>query len=385
MASLSRPFTYTTRTSPRLRHLLRPLTPTASFTTTPPCKATSTPSPSTSKRTAIVTGAARGIGKAIALRLARDGYDLCINDIPANTAACEAVAQEIRSLGQNACVAPADISHSDQADALVQTSVKHLGPLNTFVANAGIAQVKPLLDLTNADFERIFRVNVFGCQNCYRAAARQLIAQGTCTPAAPGKLIGAASIVAFKPFALLSHYSASKWAVRGLTQAYAMEMAEHHITVNAYAPGIVGTDMWELIDEGLGKKKGAKKGDTIKKYAGELIALGRVSVPEDVAKHVSFLASPDSDYVTGQTQVVDGESRSHAPQISVRPAAISCELCLSMISPPLRLLAGLQPLLPDCSKIASFKGTRFQARKEQQPSYPLYNTHTLAVDELAVM
>lgn len=114
------------------------------------------------------------------------------------------------------------------------------------------------------------------------------------------------SIVAFKPFAMLSHYSASKFAVRGFTQAFAMEMAEHKITVNGYAPGIVGTAMWDLIDEELGKKTGAKKGDTIKKYSDDLIALGRVSVPEDVSKTVSFLASPDSDYMTGQTLVVDG-------------------------------------------------------------------------------
>lgn len=85
-----------------------------------------------------------------------------------------------------------------------------------------------------------------------------------------------------------------------------MEMAKHHITVNAYAPGIVGTAMWDLIDEELGKKTGAQKGDTIKKYSGELIALGRTSTPEDVAGLVSFLAGRDSNYVTGQTQVVDG-------------------------------------------------------------------------------
>lgn len=94
-----------------------------------------------------------------------------------------------------------------------------------------------------------------------------------------GKILNCASIVAYKPFAMLSHYSASKWAVRGFTQAFAMEMAEHKITVNGYAPGIVGTAMWDLIDEELGKKTGAKKGDTIKKYTEELIALGRTSVP----------------------------------------------------------------------------------------------------------
>lgn len=158
----------------------------------------------------------------------------------------------------------------------------------------------------------MFSINVFGVQNCYQAAAKQIISQGNATKEQPAKLVAAASIVAFKPFALLSHYSASKWAVRGLTQAYAMEMAEHNITVNAYAPGIVGTAMWDLIDEELGKKRGdklgevVKKGETIKKYVDELIALGRVSVPEDVAKLVGFLASSDSDYVTGQTMVVDG-------------------------------------------------------------------------------
>jgi NAD(P)-dependent dehydrogenase (short-subunit alcohol dehydrogenase family) len=160
--------------------------------------------------------------------------------------------------------------------------------------------------LTEADFQRMFAVNVFGVQNCYAEAAKQMISQGNCTPDRPGKIIGAASIVAFKPFALLSHYSAAKWAVRGLTQAYAMEVAEHNITVNAYAPGIVGTAMWDLIDAELAKKKGHKKGDMIKKYVNELTALGRVSVPEDVSNLVSFLASSDSNFITGQTQVVDG-------------------------------------------------------------------------------
>lgn len=162
------------------------------------------------------------------------------------------------------------------------------------MANAGIAQVKPLLELTEEDFERMFRVNVrvfsppspshpsilimisgqvFGVQNSFSAAAKQIISQRTAQRDHPAKLISAASIVAFKPFALLSHYSASKWAVRGLTQAYAMEMAEHHITVNAYAPGIVGTAMWDLIDEELGKKQGARKGETIRKYSEELVSV----------------------------------------------------------------------------------------------------------------
>ncbi|KAI9812031.1 MAG: hypothetical protein M1827_004923 [Pycnora praestabilis] len=261
---------------------------------------TSIKTPST-KRTAIVTGSARGIGKAIALRLAHDGFDLCINDIQANSAGIDEVVQEIESLGRRAIAAVADVTSQDAVNSLVEKSVSELGPLNVMIANAGIAQVKGLLDLTEEDIRKMFDVNFFGVYNCYAAAARQFIKQG-----GGGKILGAASIVAFKPFPLLSHYSASKWAIRGLTQAFAMEMAPHSITVNAYAPGIVGTAMWDTIDEELGKMKGVPKGDTIKKYSTDLIALGRTSVPEDVAKTVSFLASGDSDYMTGQTIVIDG-------------------------------------------------------------------------------
>ncbi|EOD52750.1 putative acetoin dehydrogenase (diacetyl reductase) protein [Neofusicoccum parvum UCRNP2] len=252
-------------------------------------------------KTAIVTGSARGIGKAIAIRLAEDGYDVTVNDIPHNQAQAEEVVSQIKNLGRKSTLVVGDVSKRADVKQVIETSVKELGPLDTMVANAGIAQVKPLLKLTDDDFRRMFEVNVYGVFNCYIEAAKQMIEQG-----GGGKLIGAASIVAFKPFAMLSHYSASKWAVRGLTQAMAMEMAAHKITVNAYAPGIVGTAMWDLIDEELGKTTGAKKGDTIKKYTKELIALGRTSVPEDVSKTVGFLAGPDSEYMTGQTIVVDG-------------------------------------------------------------------------------
>lgn len=142
-----------------------------------------------------------------------------------------------------------------------------------------------------------------------------MIAQGTCKPDAPGKLVGAASMAAFKPSPMLGHYSASKWAVRGLTRTYAAEMAEHHITVNAYAPGVIDTTMWDPIDaqmvaakvatEGV-EETSVKKGDMTKEYAKQSSLLRRMGASEDVAKLVSFLASSDSDYITGQTQVVDG-------------------------------------------------------------------------------
>ncbi|KAF7557790.1 hypothetical protein G7Z17_g420 [Cylindrodendrum hubeiense] len=255
----------------------------------------------TSQRTAIVTGSARGIGKSIALRLAQDGYDVCINDIESNKPGIDEVVSEIEKLGRKAYGHVADVSSRSEVEGLVEASVRELGPLTTMISNAGIAQVKSLLDITDDDLRRMFEVNVFGTFNCYSVAAKQMIKQGS-----GGKLLGAASIVAMKPFPMLSHYSASKFAVRGFTQAFAMEMAPHKITVNAYAPGIVGTSMWDLIDEELAKVNGAKKGEMIKKYSDDLIALGRTSVPEDVSKVVSFLSGPDSDYMTGQTVVVDG-------------------------------------------------------------------------------
>lgn len=114
------------------------------------------------------------------------------------------------------------------------------------------------------------------------------------------------SIVAFKPFPLLGPYSASKWAVRGLTQVSAMEWAKHKITVNAYAPGIVGTAMWDLIDSQLAEQEGKPRGSVIKHYVETPTPMQRTSVPEDVSNLVSFLGSSDSDFVTGQTYVVDG-------------------------------------------------------------------------------
>ena len=118
-------------------------------------------------------------------------------------------------------------------------------------------------------------------------------------------LANAASIAGHQGFALLGHYSATKFAVRALTQAAAKELAPHRITVNAYCPGIVGTDMWDLIDEQMGARSGAGKGETLTQYAAA-IPLGRVQTADDVAAFVSYLAGPDSDYMTGQAVMIDG-------------------------------------------------------------------------------
>lgn len=251
-------------------------------------------------RVALVTGAARGIGRGIALRLARDGLEVAVNDIGANGDELEGVAEEIRGAGRRALALVADVSQPDEVEGMVGDVADGLGRLDVMVANAGVAQVAPLLEVTPEDFDGLMAVNLRGVFLCYTAAARQMIRQGE-----GGKVIGAASIAAHKGFAMLGHYSASKWGVRGLTQAAAQEWAEHGITVNAYCPGIVGTAMWDLIDEKLSEHMGVPKGDALKQYS-ELIALGRVETPEDVASFVSYLASKDSDYMTGQSVMIDG-------------------------------------------------------------------------------
>ncbi|MHA6803720.1 acetoin reductase [Salinifilum ghardaiensis] len=253
-----------------------------------------------SPRTALVTGAARGIGRSIALRLAADGLDVALNDVEANEDQLQGVADEIASTGRRSVTVTADVSDQEAVRNMVERVATDLGPLNVMVANAGIANVKPLLEITPEEFDHLMSINLRGVYLCYTAAARQMISQGT-----GGKIIGAASVVAYRPFPLLGTYSASKWGVRGLTQAAAMEWAQHGITVNAYCPGIVGTAMWDHIDEKLAENEGLRKGAAIEKYS-ELIHLGRVSVPEDVAKFVSYLASADSDYMTGQSVMIDG-------------------------------------------------------------------------------
>ncbi|WP_028935936.1 acetoin reductase [Pseudonocardia spinosispora] len=245
--------------------------------------------------TAIVTGAGRGIGRAIALRLARDGHAVAVNDVDAESA--EAVAKEI---GGRSMAVPADVTDRDAVFAMVDAVAGELGSVDVMVANAGIAQVKTLLEVTPDDLRTMFSVNVFGVVYCLQAAATRMITQG-----GGGKIINAASIAGHAGFSLLGHYSATKFAVRGITQAAAKELAQHQITVNSYCPGIVGTDMWDLIDEKMGGYLGNEKGETLEEFS-KLIALGRVQTPDDVAGFVSYLAGPDSNYMTGQSVMIDG-------------------------------------------------------------------------------
>ena len=247
-----------------------------------------------------ITGAARGIGKSIANRLASDGHALVVADLPGMSDALEATAEELRAHGGKVVAATGDVSSADDVRRLVATTGDELGSLDVMVANAGIAQTKALLEVTPEEYDRVHAVNGRGVFLCYTEAAKQMISQGN-----GGKIIGAASIAAHKGFPLLGVYCSSKFAVRALTQSAAQEWAEHGITVNAYCPGIVDTTMWEEIDRDLGAINNVGKGESMKAMAAG-IALGRVSTGDDVAKLVSYLAGPDSDYMTGQSVLVAG-------------------------------------------------------------------------------
>lgn len=254
----------------------------------------------TEQRVALVTGAGQGIGRAIALQLAGDGLDIAVADLGFQQEKAESVVAEIEQLGRRAVFVEADVSNRDQVFSAVDRAASELGSFDVLVNNAGIAQVRPLLEVTQEEMEKIFSINVNGVLWGIQAAAAKFEELGK-----KGKIISAASIASIQGFPILGAYSSSKFAVRGLTQVAAQELAPKGITVNAYAPGIVGTAMWDHIDEELHKINGKPLGQNLQENI-DTISLGRVETPEDVAGVVSFFASPNSDYVTGQVLLVDG-------------------------------------------------------------------------------
>ncbi|MBB3662212.1 MULTISPECIES: SDR family oxidoreductase [Prauserella salsuginis group] len=251
-------------------------------------------------RVAIVTGAAGGIGRAVARRLADDGFRVAVSDLASTQPQLDELAGELAARGVLSHALAADVTDEADMARLVETTVDALGDLDVMVANAGIVSAVPLLELSTAEWDRVMSVNARGALVSYQAAARQLIRQGH-----GGKIIGAASVAAHQSSALVGHYSASKFAVRALTQAAALEWAEHGIVVNAYSPGLVHTSMWDDLDREMVALQGGEPGDVIAGAVPE-IPLGRVQRPEDVAGVVSYLASADADYMTGQSVVVDG-------------------------------------------------------------------------------
>ena len=251
-----------------------------------------------SGKVAIVTGGAQGIGRAISLRLAADGAALTVADL--NDEKAGAVANEIIAAGGKAIPARVDVADAASTAELIERTVRELGSVDVMVANAGVIQVKPFLDLSSEDWDRTFAVNVRGVFLSLQAAARQMVEQGK-----GGRLLATASIAAKMGSPYQAHYQSSKAAVVGMVRSVAWELGPHGITVNCYCPGVVDTDMWKYIDLERGKLMGRQPGELLKEMANR-IPLGRVEVPDDVAPLVSFLASDESRYITGQAINVCG-------------------------------------------------------------------------------
>ena len=250
------------------------------------------------KKVALVTGGGQGIGKAIALRLAKDGFAVAIADFNAKTA--KEVADEINRNGGRALDVTVDVSSREQVFAAVEAARKGLGGFDVIVNNAGVAPSTPIEEITPEIVDKVYNINVKGVIWGIQAAVKAFKAEGH-----GGKIINACSQAGHVGNPELAVYSSSKFAVRGLTQTAARDLAPLGITVNGYCPGIVKTPMWAEIDRQVSEAAGKPLGYGTAEFA-KRITLGRLSEPEDVASCVSYLASADSDYMTGQSLLIDG-------------------------------------------------------------------------------
>jgi meso-butanediol dehydrogenase/(S,S)-butanediol dehydrogenase/diacetyl reductase len=254
-------------------------------------------------KVALVTGAGRGIGRGIALELARQGADVALVDVTADGIA--SVVDEVAAIGSKATTFVADVSDRAAVFAAVDHAASALGGFDVMVNNAGIALVGPLAEVTAQELSRLWAVNVDGVLWGIQAAVAKFKQLGNKEEGKISRVINASSIAGHEGFAMLGPYSATKFAVRALTQAAAKEHAADGITVNAYCPGVVGTDMWVEIDKRFAELTGAAVGETFEKFSAT-IALGRSETPDDVAGFVAYLAGPGADYMTGQAGLIDG-------------------------------------------------------------------------------
>jgi len=260
-------------------------------------------------RVAIVTGAAQGIGKGVALRLAQEGARVVVADRTADLA--EATAAEIRAAGGQAVAHTIDLVRIDELPGLVAQAVDRFGRLDILVNVAGILQSKPFLDVTEAEWDRIITVNQKSLVFLIQSAARQMLAQippevraANACQRSYGKIVNFSSISGRHGRALQVHYAASKAAVISITQSAALAFAPF-LNVNAVSPSVVPTPMWEQNDREKSRILGLPPGKSMQEFI-ERIPLRRAGTPQDMAAAVAFLCSADADYITGQTFNVDG-------------------------------------------------------------------------------
>ncbi len=279
-------------------------------------------------KVAIVTGSGQGIGKSIALRLAQEGADVVVAEYNPETA--QRTAQEIEEkFGRRSLGYPVDIADVSAIQRMVDTVVNHFRHVDILVNNAGVVQTKPLLDLSEADWDRVLNINLRGTFFCLQAVARQMIQQVPAELKATqtltdvfsikpeeittmprpsqsfGKIVNISSIAGRRGRPLSAHYAASKAAIISITQSAALALAPYNINVNAVCPGIVPTPMWDEIDRDRAHLFGTKPGEAMAAFI-KAVPLKRAASPEDIASVVAFLCSTDADYITGQALNVDG-------------------------------------------------------------------------------
>jgi 3-oxoacyl-[acyl-carrier protein] reductase len=241
-----------------------------------------------SGKVAIVTGSARGIGRAIALKLAAAGADIIVNDVVAASEALESTATEIRSLHRQVLAVTADVSAKDDVNRMVEAAINTFGHIDIMVNNAGVTRDQLLMRMTDEEWDTVLNIDLKSVFLCTRAVLRHMLRQRS------GRIISIASVVGIIGNAGQANYASAKAGVIAFTRSLAKEVGSRGITANAVAPGYIETKMTEKLD---GKQKQALM---------EHIPLGIIGTPQDVAEAVAFLASDEAKYITGQVLSVDG-------------------------------------------------------------------------------
>ena len=251
----------------------------------------------------LITGGAQGMGAAIGRYYAAQGAKICLGDL--NLAGCEEVAAGIRADGGEAIAVAMDVTRRADMRAAVDATVAAFGSLNVMLNNAGINKPLMFLDVTEENWDRIMKVNALGTLLGMQEAAKQMIRQGK--ENGPYKIINVGSILSRQAFDDVVPYSCSKHAVLAMINGGAKALVAHNITVNGYGPGVVRTELWEQLDKDLvAIGKFEREGESMDQLAENMILMKRYSYPEDVVGTAAFLASPESDYMTGQLLMIDG-------------------------------------------------------------------------------
>jgi NAD(P)-dependent dehydrogenase (short-subunit alcohol dehydrogenase family) len=246
-------------------------------------------------KVAVVTGAGRGIGRAICARYVAEGAFVFVTDIDETRA--RSVCDE---LGQRATPLGLDVTDQASIDAMISAVVAQHGRLDIMVNNAGIFDLAPIVAITRESYHRVFAVNVEGLLFTLQAAARQMIAQG-----GGGKIINFASQAGRRGEALVAVYCASKAAVISLTQSAGLDLIKHGINVNAIAPGVVDNEHWDNVDSLFAQQEGLAAGEK-KRLVGASVPIGRMARPDEIGGLATFLASAEADYIVAQTYNIDG-------------------------------------------------------------------------------